>query len=285
MSTSHFGILGLAGVSPHENARALRWARWLEWSMFGVLSLLVFVWYLEIRGRAPDGWILVADWLIWGAFLTEILIVASLVDLPGRYLRQNWISVLVMVSACPLIWQVFPSLELLRALRLVILLNLLIRLSTPARNVLARNHLGITLMMGLMILLMAGTFMAGVDPAIDTPLDGVWWAWVTITTTGYGDLVPASGEGRVFAGLLMLFGIGFMSLVTASFSAYFVARDQSAERFNEQRMLERLEMLDTRLQRLERMVALSVRQTLEAAPQAQDEPAGPDTPGRPDDPV
>ena len=46
--------------------------------------------------------------------------------------------------------------------------------------------------------------------------DGIWWAMETVTTVGYGDLYPESVGGRIVAMVVMLFGIGFLSVLTAT---------------------------------------------------------------------
>ena len=51
---------------------------------------------------------------------------------------------------------------------------------------------------------------------------GMWFAIQTITTVGYGDHVPSSTEGRAVATLVMVTGIGFMSVITATITAIFV---------------------------------------------------------------
>jgi voltage-gated potassium channel len=78
---------------------------------------------------------------------------------------------------------------------------------------------------------------------------------VTVTTVGYGDTFPTSAFGRVVAGLLMLIGIGFLGLVTASVAARFVESDaddkheaSSAQRDD---ILAELKRLDQRLERIE----------------------------------
>jgi voltage-gated potassium channel len=52
--------------------------------------------------------------------------------------------------------------------------------------------------------------------------DGLWWSVQTVTTVGYGDLVPTSTAGRALASLVMLVGIGFLTIVTASITSAFI---------------------------------------------------------------
>jgi voltage-gated potassium channel len=57
--------------------------------------------------------------------------------------------------------------------------------------------------------------------------DGLWWAIQTVTTVGYGDLVPTSTAGRIVAALVMVVGIGFLTVVTAAITSAFI---ESAKR-------------------------------------------------------
>jgi len=52
--------------------------------------------------------------------------------------------------------------------------------------------------------------------------DGLWWAIQTVTTVGYGDLVPTSTTGRLVAALVMVVGIGFLTVITAAITSTFV---------------------------------------------------------------
>jgi voltage-gated potassium channel len=52
--------------------------------------------------------------------------------------------------------------------------------------------------------------------------EGLWWAIQTVTTVGYGDVVPTSTGGRLVATLVMLFGIGFLTVITASITSAFI---------------------------------------------------------------
>ena len=55
---------------------------------------------------------------------------------------------------------------------------------------------------------------------------GLWWAVQTVTTVGYGDHVPATVAGRLVASLVMLVGIGFLTVVTAAITSTFVSRSR-----------------------------------------------------------
>jgi len=65
----------------------------------------------------------------------------------------------------------------------------------------------------------------GVNPNVSGLGDSLWWALVTITTVGYGDIAPITVGGRVIASLMMAIGIGIVSVATATFAAYLVRFD------------------------------------------------------------
>ena len=77
----------------------------------------------------------------------------------------------------------------------------------------------------------AGLLMTVIDhkgfPSIGS---GLWWAVQTVTTVGYGDHVPETAAGQVMAAIVMLLGIGFVTVITASITGAFVARTNKDER-------------------------------------------------------
>ncbi|OUR66348.1 ion transporter, partial [Bermanella sp. 47_1433_sub80_T6] len=81
--------------------------------------------------------------------------------------------------------------------------------------------------------------------------DGIWWAWVTVTTVGYGDIVPVSTAGRIFGALLILMGIGLFTMLTASFAAFFMAEDEKEIRQQQADNIQKLTVVEQRLMMLE----------------------------------
>jgi len=60
------------------------------------------------------------------------------------------------------------------------------------------------------------------EPEVRNLGDGIWWALVTITTVGYGDITPLTTIGRVVASSLMFLGLGLIATITAIVSAKFI---------------------------------------------------------------
>jgi voltage-gated potassium channel len=107
----------------------------------------------------------------------------------------------------------------------------------------------------------AGLLMTIIDrKEFPTIGDGLWWAVQTVTTVGYGDHVPETAVGHVVAAVVMLLGIGFVTVITASITSSFVGRSQGKQQLLERDSppsSEQLQMIDTRLERIE--TALSAR--------------------------
>jgi voltage-gated potassium channel len=64
------------------------------------------------------------------------------------------------------------------------------------------------------------------EPKAITLSDGLWLAFTTAATVGYGDIVPSTHESRAFSVLVVLLGLAVLSLVTASIAAMFVETEE-----------------------------------------------------------
>ncbi|RMG51745.1 MAG: two pore domain potassium channel family protein, partial [Gammaproteobacteria bacterium] len=157
----------------------------------------------------------------------ETVVTTALVDDRLRHLRCNWMNLFIIAVGLPLLWSYTPMAAVLRSLRLLLVVGILIRFSRTIREILARNKLGYSLIIVAMVILIAGFIIDALEPGIESPWEGMWWALVTITTVGYGDVVPTTPEGRAFGAIIIILGVVVFSLVTANISAYLVGREVS----------------------------------------------------------
>jgi voltage-gated potassium channel len=81
--------------------------------------------------------------------------------------------------------------------------------------------------------------------------EGLWWAVQTVTTVGYGDVVPRSTVGRVIGAAVMLNGIAFISLITASVTALLVEQARQRGQGPEDPMAAQLDQIAARLEAIE----------------------------------
>ena len=111
-------------------------------------------------------------------------------------------------------------------------------------------------------LTLAGAIMAFLLDRSDFPNLGIsiWWALQTVTTVGYGDFVPTNTEGRIIGSIVMLGGISFVAVVTASIAAALIEgarRRMRDDAPNEHDLASQLTEISMRLKRLEDAVGRS----------------------------
>jgi len=244
-------FMGFGGVHPAENDQALRWGSYLEAPMLLIALWILLDWYLVSKGILDQDTRTVFDWAVWGFFMLETGLLTYLCSDRKRHLTRNWANVAIIALAFPMMFAANEQFGVFRLLRLFFLIGFFSHNLRMIMNVLQQNHLGKTLVISAIFITGSGILIAGIDPAIHSPSEGIWWAWVTVTTVGYGDVVPVSTAGRIFASLLILMGICLVSLITANVSAYLLAKSTQKELRYEQRELKKLLDVEQRIDSLE----------------------------------
>ncbi len=245
-------LLGIAGVESQERPAAQKWGKRLEWPMMCVALWIPLQWYLEETHAIAPLFARIADWTVWLAFFFETALLSALVRNKRAYLFGNWMNLVIITGGMPFFWQFAPLVGLLRSFRLVLVVVILVRLSKSARKLLTRHQLGNTLAVAFITMVLSGVIVSRIDPTIGTVWDGMWWAWVTMSTVGYGDVVPHSAAGRLFGALLILFGVVLLSLLTANMAAFFIGSDVEKVEREEKEVDHLLKDISARLERIER---------------------------------
>ncbi|MET0217675.1 MAG: potassium channel family protein [Burkholderiales bacterium] len=230
MTVDAKSFIGLGGVGPHENPRAYHWEHRLHWFMVFVALLSVPAFLLEETFQSPALRLIgrLIDLFILGAFSFELVWMLRITTHKWRYLRRNWLDVLIVLAAGVnlLGWQT-EWVALARLMRIAMVGLLLARALGAMRDLFSPTGLPYVLGFLVISLLLAGAGFYWLEPTVNTYLDGLWLAFVTAATVGYGDFVPTTPLSRLFAVLTVVLGLSVLSLVTATLVSLFIGEDEA----------------------------------------------------------
>ncbi|MFI5163747.1 MAG: potassium channel family protein [Bacteroidia bacterium] len=143
-----------------------------------------------------------------------------------KFMKWGWIDLISSVPA-------FGYLRMGRAFRLIRLLRI-IRAFRSTRQLVehifrnrAQGAFTTVSIIAILLIIFSSIAILQVEDApnsnIKTAEDAIWWAYVTVTTVGYGDKYPVTTEGRIIACILMTGGLGLFGTFTAYIASWFTA--------------------------------------------------------------
>lgn len=206
---------------------------WLEWPMI----LLSFTWLSLVLVElvwTTSGVFELLGAIIWIIFILEFILRFALAPRKWPFLRRNPITIIALVAPAFRFLSALRFLRFARGLRLVRIVGTANRGLNSLRRSLDRRSLGYVLVAtGLIILLGAGGMLTfepahEVNGGFTSYGDALWWTAMLVTTMG-SDFWPETGEGRLLALLLSIYGFAIFGYITASFATFFIGQEAQAD--------------------------------------------------------
>jgi voltage-gated potassium channel len=223
----------VVSVSPSDldarasEARIDRWERHTQ-PVIIAAALIPLIGFISDSDQTFVGWII--DVICWTVYLVDFAVHTRL--RPGYIrTRQGITDIIIVILTLPVGYFLGDHARVLGLLRLARVGRILM---VANRSKFLRRTLD---RLGLPFLYVSGTLFACSYIAyeaekghhgFDSYFDALWWGVVTVTTVGYGDMVPTTAVGRVAGVVLMLAGVVLLGTVAATLASMFGLEDDSA---------------------------------------------------------
>ncbi len=220
---------------PRDAPRARRWAHRWRWPVLLALACTVPAFYAELLDE-PTPWVAKAAYVL-AAVVTALALghTARHSGNAWQHLRANPLG-LVLVAGLAVSAVLPESSQSLPALlvRLLVAGLTLVRMLWGLQHLVTRGGLAYMLVLAGAVLGLCGIGFWWLEPKAPTLADGLWLAFTTAATVGFGDIVPSTPASKIFSVFVVMLGYGVVSLVTAAIAAKWV---ETEERVIEQEVL------------------------------------------------
>lgn len=215
--------------------------------MLGLAFAYIAIYAVEVLATGLNAGLLavitVIGNIIWASFIIDLAIRTYLAPNRWMYLAKHPIDVLAVV---------LPMFRAFRVLRIITAGQWI--LTRGSHVAIGRTAAAITAGVALVALVGALAILDAErsDPAstIDSFGSAVWWAFVTLSTVGYGDVYPVTGTGRAVAVMMMVVGVALLGLVSATLASSLLVRLRGEEKTDQQQLLERIDGLEAKVDEL-----------------------------------
>ncbi len=201
--------------------------------LLSTMSIVIIVFQLLTPPGPSDAVLAGADFLLCMVFLFDFA--RSLSAAPVKREYMLWRGTIDLLGS-------LPGTGLLRFLRIARVARVFRLVRASGSHSLAQQMIkrraeaaGYTIVIGAFVILVVGSYlMAYVEPPapgsnIRDANDAFWWAFVTITTVGYGDKFPVTDAGRVIGMVTMATGIAIFGLLTSFITRLFLSEPADEE--------------------------------------------------------
>ena len=157
-------------------------------------------------------------------------------DNKKRFFLDNWTELIAAIPfdliMLPFVFNYARFLRLLRVLKFIKVIVLFSQFFETIDVYMKKTHLDEILGVTLLVILSSTLGLYLFDPGINSMFDSLWFVLSTITTVGYGDIMPQSGAGRIIGLITLIVGVLIFSTITGAIASYFARRVLMNEDFN-----------------------------------------------------
>ena len=206
---------------------------------------------------------------IWILFVADYFTRLALAEEKKEFVKTHIIELVAILPFNELLkglraFRILRSAKALRLLRITRLVSYFGRALNYADDFTGRHNFRYVLLLTSGIILLGAGMIVFFEKM--SFMNALWWAFVTATTVGYGDISPSTIGGRIVAALLMISGIGFISILTGMVASFFMLPDEKKTLTNEvlSLLISRLEHYDTltlkELEEINSLMAILIEQ-------------------------
>lgn len=215
----------------------------LDWVMFAFVLLTIPAFYLQLAGDSIAlqrlGSVLYL--LVFAVFACDLAWMARRGSRRPGLWRGHWLDGLIAAGSALSALGSYGNWStpewVVRALFVGIVLA---RILMSLRILFSPHGVVYVLGLGVATMAFAGAGFYWLEPSVHTYADGLWLAFESGATVGYGDIIPTTPASRLFAVFMVLLGYAVMSMVTAAIAAAFIGEDEKTLRREMHRDVKRL---------------------------------------------
>ena len=157
-------------------------------------------------------------------------------DNKKRFFLDNWTELIAAIPfdliMLPFVFNYARFLRLFRVMKFIKVIALFSQFFETIDVYMKKTHLDEILGVTLLVILSSTLGLYLFDPGINSMFDSLWFVLSTITTVGYGDIMPQSGAGRIIGLITLVVGVLIFSTITGAIASYFARRVLMNEDFN-----------------------------------------------------
>lgn len=175
------------------------------------------------------------DNIIYGLFVADYIVRFIIAAQKKSFVKEN-IFDLIAIIPFNSAFRIFRILKFSKLLRLSKFAKLFrigsvsVRMIQKVRKFLNTNGFKYILLLSVVCVLASAFGMMYFEQMSFE--NALWWAFVTATTVGYGDLSPVTAAGKIIASILMIVGIGLIGSLTSTITSFFLNADQKEKQFS-----------------------------------------------------